>query len=107
MATSFDSISDDDLTARLQALFHETVRLQIMLEDTESESARLKDERRKLLSRIKTSHDEISQIVKEMRKRAPDADSAKKSAAKTPGTPMQTDLMHQAIFAASRASISG
>ena len=102
MATNFDSVSDDELTARLQALFYETVRLQVMLEDTESESARLKDERRKLASKIKTSHGEISRIVQEMRKRSPDTKGVKKTTSKTSSMPMQSDLMHQTIFAAAR-----
>ena len=100
MATNFASVSDDDLTARLQALFHETVRLQVMLEDIESESARLKNERRKLASNIKSAHDEISLIVKEMRKRMPDTRSTKKKPSMKPSLSM--DLMHQAIFAAAR-----
>lgn len=102
MTTNFNSVSDDDLTARLQALFHETVRLQIMLEDAESESAKLKGERSKLASRIRISHDEISRIVKEMRRRMPDTKDVKTLTAKTPSIPMQSDLMHQTIFAAAR-----
>jgi hypothetical protein len=102
MATNFNSVSDDDLTTLLQALFHETVRLQIMLEDTEAESARLKEERRKLASRIKKSHEEISRIVKEMKRRAPDTKGVKKTTTKTPSIPIQSDLMHQTISAAAR-----
>jgi len=102
MATNFDAVSDDDLTALLQALFHETVRLQAMLEDTESESAKLKAERRKLESRIKATHDEIALLVKEMRLRMPESKSAAPPSRKAPGMPVHGDLMHQAIFAASR-----
>ena len=102
MATKFDAVSDDDLTARLQALFHETVRLQAMLEDTESESAKLKTERRKLESKIKATHDEIAQLVKEMRLRMPEGKNVNTPSRRTPGIPVHGDLMHQAIFAASR-----
>lgn len=107
MATTFDSISDDQLTTRLQALFHETVRLHIQLENAEADSARLKDELRNLESQINASHDEISRIVKELKRRTPDIGVARKATTKPASMPRQDDLMHQTIFAAARASMPG
>jgi hypothetical protein len=70
--------SDADIAARLQELFNLTVNLQVELDNTESESERLKIERRSLALQLKRAHNEISQLVTEIKSRMPASRTLKK-----------------------------
>jgi hypothetical protein len=65
--------SDYDLTLRLQELFHETVALQAKIDNAE-----LKDERIELELKLEKAHNEISQLVKNMKHLLSDTEIAKK-----------------------------
>ena len=64
--------SDYDLTLRLQKLFHETVAQQ-----TKLDNAVLKDERIELELKLGEIHNEISQLIKEIKYLLSDTESVK------------------------------
>jgi len=72
---------DYDLTLRLQGLFHETVALQVKLDN-----AAQKRERVELALQIKSVHNEISVLIKEMKGLLADTEIVKTPATLTLST---------------------
>ena len=87
--------SDYDLSLRLQALFHETVDLQVKLDNVEVENARLKDERRELTMKLKEAHNEISALVKKMKRLLSDTEIVKSPVPQTISASKRSNRMQQ------------